>query len=408
MDKNLTVCLLNDSFPPVIDGVANAVFNYAEVINRLYGSAIVSTPGYPGAKYDYSFPVFRYPSIKTPKFGGYRTGIPFLPISMKSYAKRYVDIIHTHCPFSSAVMARMLRAQIHKPIIFSYHTKFDIDIAQTFDSEILQKQAINLVLANIVQSDEVWVVSKGAGENLRGLGYVGEFHIMENGVDFPRGKAEAPATMLLRQNHALSPDVPVFLFVGRMRWYKGIRIILDGLFRAKALGSRFKMIFVGGGDDYADIVQYSKMIGLYDDCVFTGPIADREALRAYFSVCDLFLFPSTFDTNGIVVREAAACGAASVLVRDSSAAEGIEDGKNGILIDETHESLASAILGLSKNIDYMRALGERAQAGLYLSWDESVGRAYERYQAVDEKFRSGGFELDSHKKRKSAAKKGVT
>ena len=106
MDKNLTVCLLNDSFPPVIDGVSNAVFNYADVINKCYGSAIVCTPRYPGVNYNYSFPVFRYPSIKTPKTSGYRTGIPLLSGKMKDFAKQHVDIIHTHCPFASSLMAR--------------------------------------------------------------------------------------------------------------------------------------------------------------------------------------------------------------------------------------------------------------------------------------------------------------
>lgn len=32
MKDQLSVCLLNDSFPPAIDGVANAVMNYARVI----------------------------------------------------------------------------------------------------------------------------------------------------------------------------------------------------------------------------------------------------------------------------------------------------------------------------------------------------------------------------------------
>ena len=404
MDKNLTVCLLNDSFPPVIDGVANAVYNYAEIIDRCYGSAVVCTPEYPGADYNHPFRVFSYPSVKTPKFGGYRTGIPLVPIKMREFAKQNVDVIHTHCPFASTVMARMLRAQIHKPVIFSYHTKFDIDIAQTFDSEIIQRQVINFVTANIEQSDEVWVVSKGAGENLRGLGYSGEFHVMENGVDFPKGRSEEVGIEAVRCSHGLDPDVPVFLFVGRMRWYKGIRIILDGLFRAKALGSNFKMMFIGGGDDFSDIVQYAEALGLSGDCIFTGPISDREALRAYFSVCDMFLFPSTYDTNGIVVREAAACGAASVLVRDSAAAEGVSDGRNGILIDENAESLASAVVSLSGNRSVMKALGERAQAELYLSWEAAVGRAYERYKVVDEKFRSG-LDLGSHKKRKPRERK---
>ena len=38
------ICLTNDSFPPVIDGVANAVTNYARVIEKDYGSATVVTP----------------------------------------------------------------------------------------------------------------------------------------------------------------------------------------------------------------------------------------------------------------------------------------------------------------------------------------------------------------------------
>ena len=48
MDKH-TICLLNDSFPPIIDGVANAVVNYAENIEKHHGHAVVVTPAVPGA-----------------------------------------------------------------------------------------------------------------------------------------------------------------------------------------------------------------------------------------------------------------------------------------------------------------------------------------------------------------------
>ena len=40
---NLSVCLLNDSFPPVIDGVANAVLNYASMIQDQLGSCLLYT-----------------------------------------------------------------------------------------------------------------------------------------------------------------------------------------------------------------------------------------------------------------------------------------------------------------------------------------------------------------------------
>ncbi|MBO7389046.1 MAG: hypothetical protein J6T95_00860, partial [Oscillospiraceae bacterium] len=63
--SQLNVCLLNDSFPPVIDGVANAVVNYAGIINSEYGEVTVVTPDVPGARDYYSFSVVRYPSLDT-------------------------------------------------------------------------------------------------------------------------------------------------------------------------------------------------------------------------------------------------------------------------------------------------------------------------------------------------------
>ena len=76
------------------------------------------------------------------------------------------------------------------PIIFTYHTKYDIDIKKVISLKGIQKSALNLILNNIEACDEVWVVSKGAGENLRSLGYRGDYIVMRNGVDIPR--AECP------------------------------------------------------------------------------------------------------------------------------------------------------------------------------------------------------------------------
>ena len=44
MAQELHVCLLNDSFPPLIDGVANTVVNYAEIIQHNHGKSMVATP----------------------------------------------------------------------------------------------------------------------------------------------------------------------------------------------------------------------------------------------------------------------------------------------------------------------------------------------------------------------------
>ena len=53
--NNKTICLLNDSFPPLIDGVANAVVNYAENLRESGDTPIVITPAHPQAD-DRPFP----------------------------------------------------------------------------------------------------------------------------------------------------------------------------------------------------------------------------------------------------------------------------------------------------------------------------------------------------------------
>lgn len=391
MEKR-TVCLFNDSFPPVIDGVANAVINYAENIEKKYGHAIVATPDVPGADDSgFAFPVLRYPSIDTRRLVGYMAGYPFSPEIAGRLSAERVELLHTHCPVSSCFLARSLRDVVDAPLVLTYHTKYDIDIAKAIRGKALQAGAIRALVQNVSACDEVWVVSRGAGENLRSLGYEGDYIVMENGVDLPRGSAESNAVLAATKDYDLPRGVPMFLFVGRLMWYKGIRIILDALRKLQEAGTDFRMVFIGDGADGAEVRQYAHQLGLGNRCFFTGSITERETLRAWYTRADLFLFPSTFDTNGLVVREAAACGTATVMIRDSCAAEGVTDGENGFFIEENAASLAAALQRLCAVPEVMKQIGSNAQRQLYISWEAAVGRACERYEVVIDNYRSGRY-----------------
>ncbi|MGN1398394.1 MAG: glycosyltransferase [Erysipelotrichaceae bacterium] len=379
--EKLKVCLLNDSFPPAIDGVANTTVNYAKIINNGLGQASVVTPSYPNVEDNYDFNVYRYPSIDTTDLIGYRAGIPFNAKLMYQLVNEKFDIIHTHCPVMSTILARILRDNIKKPIIFTYHTKFDYDIRKAIDNKLIQDVAIKFLISNISSVDDVWVVSKGAGENLRSLGYKGEYTVMSNGVDFSKGKSDPQLIETVKEQYHIvtESNKPNFLFVGRMMWYKGIKIILDALAKAAAQGLDFNMIFVGKGADLDDIKAYAKKANIYDKCIFTSAITDRRKLKAIFSLSDLFLFPSVYDTNGIVVREAAATSLASVLIEGSCAAEDTINGRNCIWIKEDSDQLAEILIKNKDNIAYYHQLGDNACNDMYMSWQQAVEIAYQRY-----------------------------
>lgn len=389
----LNICLMNDSFPPVIDGVANTVLNYAEIINSELGKATVVTPEYPGVQDNFPFPVVRYTSMSiTEKICSYRMGYPFSARKLDSLTSSGFDIIHSHCPFASMVMARVLRIKTGLPIVMTYHTKFDIDIRRALPTKMMQDQAIKMLVANISAADEVWTVSEGARQNLLSIGYEEtegrQIRIMENGVDFPRGRANPDDVEFLRSELGLTGH-PVFLFVGRLLWYKGIKHILESLKILDQRGIDFRMMFVGDGADREEIEAYTEELKLTDKCVFTGAIYDREELRVYYTAGDLFIFPSLYDTNGIVVREAAACGVPSVLIKGSCAAEGITNRRTGILTDDDPLAIAAELEYAASHLDEVHQMGDHAMNEVYMSWEDSVKNAYARYGEIIANCRDG-------------------
>ncbi len=382
------VGLFNDSFPPTIDGVANAVINYANIIKEKFGTPVVFTPKYPNVVDHYPFEVYRYPSAKFTRQMPYRVGNPFSPLLIRDISKMKLDILHVHSPFSSSVLARQIAILNKTPTVLTYHTKFDIDIDRFIDNKRFNTVARKFVLTNINHADEVWAVSEGTIKSLRDIGYKGDVIVMPNGTDFKRGRAPAQAVHEIDRMYRTKNDSLVFLYCGRMMWYKNIKITLDALKIIKDAGIAFKMFFVGDGPDRPSIEEYAKQIGVYDRLIFTGAIYDREKVRAFFTRADLFLFPSTYDTSGLVVKEAAACSCASALISGSCAAEGVEDGVSGILASqESGESFAKAIIDAIRNPDVLKTLGKAAEEKVYYSWEDSITAAYKRYEKIIENYK---------------------
>jgi len=383
------IALLNDSFPPTIDGVATTVLNYATFLHKNHADALVVTPYYPDVTDSYPFPVLRYPSIDLKNLMyDYRAGNSFSPRLLAQMRAEKPDLIHSHCPAMSNTLARLCMDSLDAPVVFTYHTKFDIDLAKTIKSHLIQEAALKYIVSGISACDEVWVVSKGAGDNLKSLGYKGDCLVMDNGVDFPKGRAPQSAIDAISEKYDLPEGVPIFLFVGRLLWYKGIKTDLDALRIAADQGCDFRFLLVGDGMDRPEIEEYAEQLGLGDKCIFTGSIRDRELLRAFFSRADLFLFASTYDTNGIVVREAAACSCPSILIEGSCAAEGVTHRRSGLLVKDTAEDMAKEVVWACHNRDQLPIIGRGAVNEIYLSWEDAVARAYDRYGIVIERYRS--------------------
>lgn len=388
MDKTLKVGIGTDAFPPTTDGISNVAQSYAQVINNSLGKAVIITPKNPNQQdYRYNYEIFRYKSWWIPSKEGYSVGWPFKDELHQAIIDMNFDILHSHAPLATSYYFRRVVDKKKIPVVLTYHTKYEYDIDLRVPTKPAKKFAYNFLLNNINAADEVWVTSNGTVDSLRKLGYQGDYVVMPNGCDLPVINIPEQQISLLKAQHGIPENMPVFIYSGRMIWYKNIELILEACANLKRDGKAFKLIMLGFGADEAAIKRYIKKSGIRDNVIWTGKILDRNEIQKYYSIADILLFPSVFDTNGLVVREAASCATPSLLVRNSCAAEGIEDGKTGFLCMESAHSIASTLSKIMDNKALIKTVGLNAQSHIYISWDEAVKKAFDRYQIVIDRFK---------------------
>ena len=388
----MNVAFLTDSFPPIIDGVSRCVVEYAKAFtNGEHGKCIVVTPNKPGRNdQDYSFPVFRFTSVPLPKME-YRLGYPYLPEIKKIFKEYKIDIIHAHSPFMAMTLARQLRRGLNIPVIYTQHTKWEFDIAHAVGIPLVAKSIEKFIYSNINAANDVWAVSQKAGEHMKSRGFKGDFIVMQNGTDFPRADADENLIKDIKQKYGLNEDEPVLLFVGRMMWYKNQAIIIDALEILKSQNFKFKMIFIGDGIDMEDMKATVREKKLDEKVFFIGRVADRELLRAYYTCADMFVFPSTYDTAGIVIGEAAACRCPSLVVRGSAASETLNEfgeDQTGFFAEENPASVAACIKESLENKAHYALVKKNASDKVYLPWSEVVVNSIARYNEVLEVYKS--------------------
>jgi hypothetical protein len=87
--------------PPVIDGVSNAVLNYAEIINAKIRQGCGCDTEIPGSERQLCLSRDTYPSIgiNSKPLKSYRAGYPFDPAALRRLESMRFDIIHSHCPW---------------------------------------------------------------------------------------------------------------------------------------------------------------------------------------------------------------------------------------------------------------------------------------------------------------------
>ena len=379
--KDSNILLSSDAFPPVMDGVAVCVQNYAYWMQKKVGGVSVITPNVYGTDYkSLEYRVLDYLSVPVPFRKPYVAGVaPMDPVFMARLTKRKFKIVHAHSPFMSGLMAATVAKTQGIPLIATFHSKFRDDYAKVVPSGFVVDQMLKVTMEFFEKADEVWVPQESVVDVIREYGYKGPVEVVENGSDLVADYPESYFTDA-RKALGIGPEDFVLLFVGQHIWQKNVRFIIDGLEQIKDLS--FKMFFVGTGPAADEMKELVKEKGLEDHVTFTGMLTSREEITRYYAAADLFLFPSLYDNAPLVVREAAALHTPSVMIDESTAATILKDGENGFLVHNSLEDFSGCLRKLLQERERVHRVGVEASHSIVRSWEDVVDEVLDRYNRL--------------------------
>ena len=263
------------------------------------------------------------------------------------------DIIHINFYGPNSFALAKLAKRRGKKIVYHAHSTEE-DFKNGF---ILSKQvapAFKKWLINCYNLGDVIITPTPYSKKLlENYGIKKKIYAISNGIDLEKFQRNKEAHNRFRQKYHLTESDKVIIGVGLYIERKGI---VDFVELAKRLND-YQFIWFGYSPLSATTKEVRDAVNTkLDNLLFAGYVESSEIVDA-MNGCDLYLFPTFEETEGIPVIEACACKTPS-LIRDIPVFEDwLEDGKNiykAKTVDEFEEKIKKII---NKEFPY---LGEEA------------------------------------------------
>jgi glycosyltransferase involved in cell wall biosynthesis len=172
-----------------------------------------------------------------------------------------------------------------------------------------------------------------------------------------------------RPDPARRAPEPTLLYLGRLKRYKRIEVVLDVL--ARNPGAVLDL--AGDGDHRDALLAEIASRGLGDRVRMHGHVSEERKLELYQRAW-INITTSSAEGWGLSVNEAGACATPSAALRRGGLAEAIDDGRTGILADDPGE-LADKVGRVLGDPQLRDSLGRAAHArACAFTWDATARR----------------------------------
>jgi len=259
------------------------------------------------------------------------------------------DIAHLHFPYPIGELSQLLLGQASH-VIITYHSdiirqKLLLRLYRPFLWKVLRRaDRIIATSPNYIESSPYLSVLKR------------KCRVIPLGIELERFMNANPSHV---QQIKDTYGSPLILFVGRLRYYKGLQYLLKTMPKIPC-----NLLVIGSGPMEAEWLHLTASLKLSERVFFLGEVRDED-LPAYYHASDIFVLPAIerSEAFGTVQVEAMACGLPVVCTELGTGTSFVNvHGQTGLVVPARDEAaLATAILTLLRDEQLRREMGEHGR-----------------------------------------------
>ena len=354
----MRIALFTNNYLPFCGGVTISVETLRQGLESSGHEAWVFGPRLAGAE-DVAVRVVRYPSIPVATYPEFALAVPYSRRIDRLVTALDFDVIHAHHPFLLGPAARRLARRNRRPLVFTYHTRYEKYAHYVpLPLRLVQAAALRISARFAAQADAVLAPSAVIRDELHARGVRTPIAVVPTGVDLERFRPGDRAAA--RRSLGVGDGEPLVLYVGRLDREKSVDRVLLAFDRVASTLPAAQLVLVGHGTETERLRRMARGLPAAGRIHFLG-LRPHESLAECYQAADVFLFASETETQGLVLAEAAACGLPAVAVDAPGCDEVVRDGDTGTLTKGEPAALAEAVIGLLLDPERRRAMARRAR-----------------------------------------------
>ncbi len=362
----LRICVVTETYPPEVNGVALTLSKVVEGLRSSGHHVWLVRPGLAGQARPTEQDQEQWVrAFSLPMYKDVKLGMPSTATLKRLWTRHRPDVVHiaTEGPLGWSALRLALRMKI--AITSDFRTNFHT-YSHHYRLGWLQSPILKYLKKFHNRSGFTMVPTQDLQRNLQALGFERLRHV-PRGVDLQKFDP-CHRSLKLRNEWGADEDTVVMLCVSRLAAEKNLELVIQSFRHAQQSGIKAQLVLVGDGPLKSELEKS------HPDVHFAG-FRQGQDLSEHYASADLFVFASITETFGNVTLEAMASGLPVLAFRSAAAGELIEDGQQGVLIEQGTEPFKQACAAMALRPQQLRQMGVKGRhKALQCSWPAVIAQ----------------------------------